>query len=123
MKLGQVSGVFLLECLRGADCTSEFTTPGRSKTGMSSSLWIDARPAMTQMHADFFQTFSLRIHIHVVLIVTKNISRKIFFLVRFEVLTAANMKMSVFCFVASCSVVEVYRRFRGIQIYLSDSVF
>jgi tryptophan-rich sensory protein len=33
--------------------------------------------------------------------------------VRFEVLTAASMKMVVFWFVAPCSLVEVYRRIRG----------
>jgi hypothetical protein len=33
--------------------------------------------------------------------------------VRFQVLTAASMKMAVFWFVAPCSLVEVYRRFRG----------
>jgi hypothetical protein len=31
----------------------------------------------------------------------------------FEVLTAASMKMAVFWVVASCSLVEVFRRFRG----------
>jgi hypothetical protein len=31
----------------------------------------------------------------------------------FEVLTAASMKMAVFCIVAPCSLVEVYRHFRG----------
>jgi hypothetical protein len=34
-------------------------------------------------------------------------------LVRFEVLTAASIKMTVFWVVAPYSVVEVYRRFRG----------
>jgi hypothetical protein len=34
-------------------------------------------------------------------------------LVGFEVLTAASMKMTVFWAVASCSLVEIYRRFRG----------
>jgi hypothetical protein len=33
--------------------------------------------------------------------------------VSFEVLAAANMKMAVFWIVAPCSLVEVYRRFRG----------
>jgi hypothetical protein len=33
--------------------------------------------------------------------------------VKLEVLTAASMKMAVFCVVAPCSLVEVYRRFRG----------
>jgi hypothetical protein len=33
--------------------------------------------------------------------------------VRFEVLTAASMKMTVFWVVAQCSLVDVYRRFRG----------
>jgi hypothetical protein len=33
--------------------------------------------------------------------------------VRFRVLTAASMKMTVFWDVATCSLVEVYRRFRG----------
>jgi hypothetical protein len=33
--------------------------------------------------------------------------------VRFQVLTAADMKMAVFWVVAPCSLVEVYRRFRG----------
>jgi hypothetical protein len=33
--------------------------------------------------------------------------------VRFQVLTAARMKMAVFWVVAPCSLVEVYRRFRG----------
>jgi hypothetical protein len=32
---------------------------------------------------------------------------------RFKVLTAASMKMTVFWVVARCSLVEVYRRFRG----------
>jgi hypothetical protein len=32
---------------------------------------------------------------------------------RFEVLTAARMKMTVFWDVAPCSLIEVYRRFRG----------
>jgi hypothetical protein len=32
---------------------------------------------------------------------------------RFQVLTAANMKMTVFSDVAQCSLVEFYRRFRG----------
>jgi hypothetical protein len=31
---------------------------------------------------------------------------------RFEFLTAASIKIPVFCIVASCSLVEVYRRFR-----------
>jgi hypothetical protein len=31
----------------------------------------------------------------------------------FQVLTAASMKMAVFWVVAPCSLVEVYRRFRG----------
>jgi hypothetical protein len=34
-------------------------------------------------------------------------------IVRFQVLTAASMKMAVFWVVAPCSLVEVYRRFRG----------
>jgi hypothetical protein len=33
--------------------------------------------------------------------------------VRFQVLTAASMKMTVFWDVAQCSVVEIDRRFRG----------
>jgi hypothetical protein len=33
--------------------------------------------------------------------------------VRFQVLTAASMKMTVFWDIAPCSLVEVYRRFRG----------
>jgi hypothetical protein len=33
--------------------------------------------------------------------------------VKFEVITAANMKMAVFWVVDPCSLVEVYRRFRG----------
>jgi hypothetical protein len=33
--------------------------------------------------------------------------------VGFEILTAASMEMAVFCDVAPCSLVEVYRRFRG----------
>jgi hypothetical protein len=33
--------------------------------------------------------------------------------VRFQVLTAASMKMTVFWDVTLCSLVEVYRRFRG----------
>jgi hypothetical protein len=33
--------------------------------------------------------------------------------VRFMILTAASMKMAVFGIVALCSLVEVYRRFRG----------
>jgi hypothetical protein len=33
--------------------------------------------------------------------------------VRFQVLTAVSMKMNVFWVVAPCSLVEVYRRFRG----------
>jgi hypothetical protein len=33
--------------------------------------------------------------------------------VRFQVLTAASMKMAVFWVVALCSLVEVYRRFRS----------
>jgi hypothetical protein len=38
---------------------------------------------------------------------------KVFYcLVRFEVLTAAYMKMAVFWVVATCSLVKVYRRFR-----------
>jgi hypothetical protein len=32
---------------------------------------------------------------------------------RFEILTAVSMKMAVFCTVAPCTLVEVYRRFRG----------
>jgi hypothetical protein len=36
--------------------------------------------------------------------------------VRFEVLTAARIKMAVFWVVAPCSLVEVYRRFRGFTI-------
>jgi hypothetical protein len=35
-------------------------------------------------------------------------------LVRSEVLTAASMKMTVFWVVAPCSLVEVYRLFRGV---------
>jgi hypothetical protein len=34
-------------------------------------------------------------------------------IVRFQVLTAASMKMTVFWDVAPCSLVEIYRRFRG----------
>jgi hypothetical protein len=33
--------------------------------------------------------------------------------VRVQVLTAASMKIAVFWVLASCSLVEVYRRFRG----------
>jgi hypothetical protein len=33
--------------------------------------------------------------------------------VRFQVLTAASMKITIFWDVAPCSLVEVYRRFRG----------
>jgi hypothetical protein len=33
--------------------------------------------------------------------------------VRFQVLTAASMKIAVFWIVAPCSLVEVYQRFRG----------
>jgi hypothetical protein len=36
-----------------------------------------------------------------------------FIQVRFEVLTAASMKMAVFWVVAPCSLVEIYRRFRS----------
>jgi hypothetical protein len=36
-----------------------------------------------------------------------------FICVRFQVLTAASMKLTVFWDVALCSLVEVYRRFRG----------
>jgi hypothetical protein len=42
-------------------------------------------------------------------------------LVRFQVLTAASMKMAVFWVVAPCSLVEVYRRFRG-ACYLHHQV-
>jgi hypothetical protein len=35
------------------------------------------------------------------------------YLMRFHVLTAVSMKMAVFWVVAPCSLVEVYRRFRG----------
>jgi hypothetical protein len=35
------------------------------------------------------------------------------FQVRFEVLTAASIKMAVFWIVAQCSLLEVFRRFRG----------
>jgi hypothetical protein len=35
------------------------------------------------------------------------------FMVRLEVLTTASMKMAVSWVVAPCSVVEVYRRFKG----------
>jgi hypothetical protein len=34
-------------------------------------------------------------------------------LLGFEVLTAVSTKMAVFCAVAPCSLVDVYRRFRG----------
>jgi hypothetical protein len=33
--------------------------------------------------------------------------------VRFQVLTAAGMKMMAFWAIAPCNIVEVYRRFRG----------
>jgi hypothetical protein len=33
--------------------------------------------------------------------------------VGFEVLTAASMKMAVFCVVAPCNLVEIYRRLKG----------
>jgi hypothetical protein len=33
---------------------------------------------------------------------------------RFQVLTAASIKMTVFWDVATCNLVEVYRRFRGV---------
>jgi hypothetical protein len=36
---------------------------------------------------------------------------------RFEVLAAASMKMTVFWVVAPCSLVEVYRRFRGASCF------
>jgi hypothetical protein len=36
-----------------------------------------------------------------------------FITVRFEVLTAASIKMAIFWVVAPCSLVEVQRRFRG----------
>jgi hypothetical protein len=42
---------------------------------------------------------------------TKNVS--LTKLLRFQVLTTSNMKMAVFWVVAPCSLVEVYRRFRG----------
>jgi hypothetical protein len=35
------------------------------------------------------------------------------YIVRFEVLTAASMKMTVFWYIAPCSLVEIDRRFRG----------
>jgi hypothetical protein len=40
------------------------------------------------------------------------------YLVRFHVLKAASMKMTVFWDVAPCSLVEVYRRFRGVPIVI-----
>jgi hypothetical protein len=36
--------------------------------------------------------------------------------VRFQVLTEASMKMAVFWVIAQCSLVEVYRRFRGADV-------
>jgi hypothetical protein len=39
-------------------------------------------------------------------------------LVRFQALTAANMKMAVFWVVVPCSVVQVCRRFRGMSYLL-----
>jgi hypothetical protein len=38
--------------------------------------------------------------------------------VRFEVLTAASMKMIVFWVVAPCSLVEIDRRFRGAVVII-----
>jgi hypothetical protein len=35
---------------------------------------------------------------------------------RFQVLTAANMKLAVFCVVTPCSLVEVYRRFIALMM-------
>jgi hypothetical protein len=40
-------------------------------------------------------------------------SKNVLYEVGFEVLTAASMKMAVFWVVAPCSLVEVYRRFKG----------
>jgi hypothetical protein len=40
-------------------------------------------------------------------------SQCINFIVGFEVLTAVSTKMAVFSVVATCSLVEVYQRFRG----------
>jgi hypothetical protein len=39
--------------------------------------------------------------------------QNIFYIVRFQVLTAVSMKMAVLWVVAPCSLVEVYLRFRG----------
>jgi hypothetical protein len=38
---------------------------------------------------------------------------KVYYCVGFEVLAAVSTKMAVFWFVAPCSLVEVYQRFRG----------
>jgi hypothetical protein len=43
----------------------------------------------------------------------KNIKELAFVNLRFQVLTAASMKMAVFWVAAPCILVEVYRRFRG----------
>jgi hypothetical protein len=39
--------------------------------------------------------------------------RMFYVLVKFQVLTAANMNITVFLNISSCSLVEIYRRFRG----------
>jgi hypothetical protein len=45
--------------------------------------------------------------------IAKNAFGKLSFQLRFQVLTAASMKMAVFWVVAPCSLIEVYRRFGG----------
>jgi hypothetical protein len=44
----------------------------------------------------------------------------VFFVVRFQVLTAASLKITAFCDIEPCSVVEVDRRFRGVYCLHQD---
>jgi hypothetical protein len=43
-------------------------------------------------------------------------------MVRFQVLTAASMKMAVFWDVAQCSLVEIDRRFRGLTAFVIRAI-
>jgi hypothetical protein len=49
-------------------------------------------------------------------------SKTLFKIVRFQFLTAVSMKMAVLWVVEQCSLVEVYRRFRGVYCLHHQSI-
>jgi hypothetical protein len=83
----------------------KLNTPRHELINFLAAFWTEPR-ARTLQKRSFADTTQIKKKTFI--IVDWNI-----FWVRFQVLMAANMKMAVFWTVALCSLVEVYRRFRG----------